>query len=56
MSNKMCSDFHRNILKNVEDFTKSIRGLVRTFGQCTFNDLCTHCTLYIDQELRKKCI
>ena len=34
--NEMCSDFHRNIFKNVEDITKSIRGLVRTFGQCTY--------------------
>ena len=30
----MCSDFHRNILKNVENISKSIRSLVRTFGQC----------------------
>ena len=34
MLNKMCNDFHRNILKNVEDITKPIRVLVRTFGQC----------------------
>ena len=36
MLNKLCSDFHRNNLKNVEVFTQSIRGLVRTFGQCIY--------------------
>ena len=30
----MYSDFHGNILKDVEYITKSVRGLVRTFGQC----------------------
>ena len=35
MLNIMCSDFHGNILKNVEYITKSVRGLVRSFGQCT---------------------
>ena len=34
ISNKKCGDFHRNILKNVADITKSIRGLVRTFRKC----------------------
>ena len=34
MFNIMCSDLQRNILKNVEDFTKSIRSLVRTLGHC----------------------
>ena len=34
MVNKMFTDFHRNILKSIEDFTKSIRSLVRTFVQC----------------------
>ena len=34
MLNIMCSDFHGNILKDVEYITKSVRGLVRSFGQC----------------------
>ena len=34
MLNKICSDFHRNNLQNGKDFTKSIRGLLRTFCQC----------------------
>ena len=34
MLNKMWSDFHWNLFKNVEDIINSIRGLVRTFGQC----------------------
>ena len=36
MLNIMCSDFHGNILKDVEYITKSVRGLVRSFGQCMF--------------------
>lgn len=30
----MCSDFHRHVLRNVEDFTKNIRGILRPFGPC----------------------
>ena len=37
MLNIMCSDFYGNILKNVEYITKSVRGLVRSFGQCSIN-------------------
>ena len=32
--NIMYSNFHRNILKDVEDITKSVRSLVRNFDQC----------------------
>ena len=34
MLNIMCSDFHGNILKDIEYITKSVRGLVRSLGQC----------------------
>ena len=37
MLNIMCSDFHGNILKDVEYITKSVRGLVRSFGQCIYS-------------------
>ena len=35
MLNIMYSDFHGNILKDIEYIAKSVRGLVRSFGQCT---------------------
>ena len=40
MLNIMCSDFHRNNLQNLKDFTKSIRGLVRIFGKCIYKYGC----------------
>ena len=44
--NILYSDFHGNILKDVEYIKKSVRGLVRSFGQC--RSYCSHIKLMDD--------